>query len=244
LPRLENVIFMAGFKFGAQAEPSRTWAMNCYVPALVGRHFTGSRIAAFSTGNVYGLVPCDGGGSREDDPLQPVGEYAMTALGRERMFEYFSRRHGFPLALLRLNYASELRYGVLVDLARKVLQGRTIDISMAHVNVIWQGDANAAALQSLAMADQPPCVLNIAGPETLRIVDVCRQFGKLLDREPRFSGQEQPDALLSNSQRCRQQFGEPEISADQLIRWTAEWVGRGGESLDKPTHFESRDGGF
>ena len=244
LPRMDNVVFMAGFKFGAQAAPSRTWAMNCYVPATVSRHFQNSRIAAFSTGNVYGMVPIDGGGSREDDPLRPIGEYAMTALGRERMFEYFSDRLGFPLVLLRLNYANELRYGVLVDLARKVLQGETIDVSMGHVNVIWQGDANAASLQSLELADRPPCVLNIAGPEVLSVRAAAEQLGRLLDRSPRLVGSELPDALLSDSNRCRARLGMPTVSVDQMLKWVADWVQRGGEHLGKPTHFESRDGQF
>lgn len=244
LPRLENVVFMAGYKFGAQADPARTWAMNCYLPALIGNHFRHSRIAAFSTGNVYGLVPASGGGSREDDPPRPVGEYAQTTLGRERMLEYFSQRHEFPLAVLRLNYACELRYGVLVDLAWKVWRNELIDLSMSHVNVIWQGDANAVALQALEQASQPPLVLNIAGPERLRIREVCEQFGRLLDRQPRWAGSEQPDALLSDSGRCRQLFGAPRVPAERLMGWIADWVARGGPSLGKPTHFESRDGRF
>lgn len=244
LPAMENVVFMAGFKFGAQAAPARTWAMNCYVPALVGRKFSQSRIAAFSTGNVYGMVPVTGPGSREEEPLQPIGEYAMTAVGRERMFEYFSEREGFPLVLLRLNYANELRYGVLVDVARKVLDGEPIDVSMGHVNLIWQGDANAAALASLELADRPPLALNIAGPEVVRVRELSEHLGRLLGRAPQLTGSEQPDALLSDSSRCRERLGEPSVPLPWMIQWVADWVASGGEYLGKPTHFESRDGRF
>jgi nucleoside-diphosphate-sugar epimerase len=244
LPDAPNVVFLAGFKFGATAAPAMTWAMNCYVPALVIPKYRDSHFVAFSSGNVYGLAPTDRGGSKETDPLNPVGEYAMTVLGRERMFDYFSCKLDIPLVLLRLNYASELRYGVLVDLARKVLAGESIDVSMGYANVIWQADAAAMTLEALQHATCPPLVLNIAGPEFLRVRDVCEQFGRLLNKPVRFTGTEAPDALLSNGQRAFELFGRPTVTAEQLIHWTADWVSRGGESLGKPTHFDSRDGQF
>jgi nucleoside-diphosphate-sugar epimerase len=244
LPDAENVVYLASFKFGATARPHMTWATNCYVPAVVCRRYADSRIAAFSTGNVYGLTPVEKGGSRESDPLSPVGDYAMAAVGRERMFQFFSDRQNTPVALLRLNYATEMRYGVLVDLARQVSEGQTIDLSMGHANVIWQGDANAMALASLAHVATPPHVINIAGPEILSVRQVCRRFGELLDRPVAFSGEESPDALLSDGSHGWELFGRPAVSADTLIAWTADWVRRGGESLGKPTHFESRDGTF
>jgi nucleoside-diphosphate-sugar epimerase len=244
LPDAPNIVFMAGLKFGATHAPHMAWAINAYLPALVCRRYRDSRVVAFSTGNVYGLTPVAGGGSKEDDTLRPVGEYAMTALGRERMFEYFSRRLDIPLVLLRLNYASELRYGVLVDLARRVSSLEPIDLSMSYVNVIWQADASAMALQALAHATCPPPAVNIAGPEILRIRDVCEQFGHLLDKPVRFTGSETPDALLSDGRRGYELFGRPSVSAPQLIQWTAAWLSRGGETLGKPTHFESRDGSY
>jgi nucleoside-diphosphate-sugar epimerase len=190
------------------------------------------------------LVPAASGGSVEADVPRPVGEYAMTVLGRERMFEYFAREFGMPVALLRLNYATELRYGVLVDLARKVLRQEPIDLSMGHVNVIWQRDANAMAIEALGQATNPPLVLNIAGPEMLRVQHVVEEFGSLLGRTVNFEGREASDALLSNATKSYGLFGRPAVSVAQVIRWTADWVQRGGESLGKPTHFESRDGTF
>jgi nucleoside-diphosphate-sugar epimerase len=244
LPQAANIIFMAGMKFGASSDTSATWAMNAYVPALVARQFRDSRIAAFSTGNVYPLASPDSGGSKESDAPGPIGEYAMSALGRERMFAYFCRRQQTPTAILRLNYACELRYGVLVDLCRKVHAGEPIDVSMGYVNVIWQGDANAMTICALADCSVPEFTINIAGPEILRVRQVCERFGELLGVTPQFTGTEADDALLNDGSKGRQLYGEPRVSADQLIGWIADWVARGGESLGKPTHFETRDGQF
>lgn len=244
LPQASNVIFMAGMKFGASSDTSATWAMNAYVPALVARQFRDSRITAFSTGNVYPLVSPASAGSKESDAPAPIGEYAMSALGRERMFGYFCRRQQTPTAILRLNYACELRYGVLVDLCRKVHAGEAIDLSMGYVNVIWQGDANAMTICALADCSVPEFTINIAGPEILRVRDVCERFGKLLGMTPRFNGTEADDALLNDGSEGRRRYGEPRVSADRLIEWIADWVARGGESLGKPTHFETRDGQF
>lgn len=244
LPDAPNVIYMAGMKFGATGQESLTWAMNSYLPGMVCERFGTSRIVAFSTGNVYPLTPVCKGGCLETDPVGPVGEYAMSCLGRERIFEHFSRTLGTRAATLRLTYANEMRYGVLVDLARKVFEGRPIDLGMGHVNVIWQGDANAMALQSLEVAASPPVVLNITGPELLSVRRVCEQYGQWLEKPVTFTGQESPDALLINAQVSHAIFGYPRINAEQIMRWATDWVKRGGESLGKPTHFEVRDGKF
>jgi nucleoside-diphosphate-sugar epimerase len=244
LPDVENVVFMAGMKFGATENPSLTWAMNCLVPALVSERFRESRWAVFSSGNIYGMTSATGRGSLETDVPMPIGEYASTILGRERMFEYFSRRHDTPMTFLRLNYAVELRYGVLVDLAKKVLADDPIDVSMGSANVIWQSEANAMSLQSLLVAESPPRVLNIAGSEFFRIRDVGVRLGELLDKPVRFSSEESDEAFLSNAEASYNLFHRPQVAVDQMIRWTADWVLRGGDDLGKPTHFESRDGKY
>jgi nucleoside-diphosphate-sugar epimerase len=235
---------MAGFKFGASHVPDYTWAMNCYLPALACRRYGGSRIAAFSTGNIYGLTSTSGHGSREEDSPQPIGEYAMSALGRERMFEYFSRRNETPISILRLNYATELRYGVLVDIAQQVQAGEPIDLRMGMVNVIWLRDANAMALCSLAAATSPAKVINIAGLEMLRVRDVAEQFGLLFGRPPQLVNHEGPQALLSDGRQGDALLGPQETSAQQMIEWTAAWLSADGPRLGKPTHFDVLDGHF
>lgn len=244
LPDAPLVLFMAGRKFGSSGQESLTWAMNAWLPGLVCRRYASSRIVAFSTGNVYGNSPVANGGSREIDPPAPVGEYAMSCLGRERIFEHFSHTAGTPVALLRLNYACELRYGVLVDLALKVHRGEPVDLTMGHFNVIWQADANAAALAAFPLATSPATRLNLTGPETLRVRDVCEQFGRQFGRPPVFTGAEAPDALLNNARFLLDRVGHPRVAHEQLIRWIADWITAGGPRLDKPTHFESRDGRF
>jgi hypothetical protein len=244
LPEAPNVLFMAGMKFGSSGQEALTWAMNCYLPALVARRFRRSRLVAFSTGNVYGLSPVALGGSCEADPLSPAGEYAMTCVGRERLFEHFSRTLAVPTALLRLNYATELRYGVLVDVAQRVEAGLPVELAMGHLNAVWQGDANAAALCAFAHAAVPPFVVNIAGPETLSVRRLAGEFGRLLGKEVKSHGTEAPDALLSNGQLGHQLFGYPRVGVRQMMAWIADWVRRGGPTLGKPTHFESREGRF
>jgi nucleoside-diphosphate-sugar epimerase len=244
LPDAPNVIFMAGRKFGSTGDESYTWAMNTYLPALVCRRYAASRIVAFSTGNVYGLTPKGRGGSREEDSPAPTGEYAISCLGRERMFEYFSRSRGTPVAILRLNYASEMRYGVLADLAGRVLRREPIDLTMGYFNVIWQADANAMALAAVAYTSSPPFVVNLAGPEELSVRATCNELGRAMGVDVSFSGAEAEDALLSNGARARRLFGEPRVDAARLLAWTADWTMRGGDSLGKPTHFESRTGHF
>ena len=244
LPEAANVLYLAGMKFGATGQESLTWAMNTQLPAIVCRKFAHSRIVAFSTGNVYGLVPTAGGGSVESDPPAPVGEYAMSCLGREWMFEHFSRTLGTRVALVRLNYACDLRYGVLVDLARKVLAGTPVDLGMGWFNTLWQGDANAMTLRCFDHIASPPLALNLTGPEVLSVRETCERLGKLLSRKPFFVGAEAPTALLSNARRAFSLFGQPRVNADQLIAWVAAWLLHGGPTLDKPTHFEARDGRF
>jgi nucleoside-diphosphate-sugar epimerase len=244
LPEVPNVVYLVGMKFGSTGQEARTWAVNCWVPALVCQKYRQSRIVAFSTGNIYGLSPVMRGGSVESDPLNPLGDYAMSCLGRERIFEYFSRAYQIPIVILRLNYACEMRYGVLVDLAQRVREGRSVPLSMGHFNAIWQGDASAMALASFGLASSPPFVLNVAGPELLSVRRVAEQLAEQFGRSVTFEGTESGNALLSNAQLSHQLFGYPRVSAGQLIAWTAEWIGRGGETWRKPTHFEVRDGKF
>lgn len=244
LPDAANVIFMAGRKFGSTGDEPLTWAMNAHVPALVCRRYRTSRIVAFSTGNVYGLAPIGRGGSREEDPPVPIGEYAMSCLGRERLFEYFSRAYGTAVAILRLNYAAEMRYGVLIDLAGRVARREPIDLTMGYFNVIWQADANAMALTALAHASSPPLIVNVAGPEELSVRETCIELARRLGVEASFTGRESENAVLSNGGRARALLGPPRVAAAQLLSWTADWIQRGGELLGKPTHFESRSGRF
>jgi nucleoside-diphosphate-sugar epimerase len=244
LPDAANVVFMAGRKFGTAGGAAATWATNCYLPGVIGRKYRGSRIVALSTGNVYALSPVAAGGSREDHRPNPVGEYGMSALGRERVFEHVSRTYGTPVALVRLNYACDLRYGVLVDVARCVWAGEPIDLGMGYFNTIWQGDANAMTLRAFDHAASPPWVVNVTGPETLAVRDVAARFGRRFGRPVRFTGSEAETALLSNAGRGRELLGPLRVNADLLIELVGDWVAGGGRSLDKPTHFESRDGQF
>jgi hypothetical protein len=244
LPEAANVIFMTGKKFGSTGDEAATWAMNSYLPGVVCRRFCHSRIVAFSTGNVYGLSPVVLAGSREDDVPEPVGEYAMSCLGRERVFEHFSRSLGIPTALVRLNYACDLRYGVLVDLAERIWNEQPVDLTMGHFNTIWQGDANAFALRVFDHAASPPWIVNVTGPELLGVRAVCQDFSRRMRKPVHFEGVESETALLSHVDRLAQTLGPPHITAGQLIDWVAKWIMRGGTSLHKPTHFESRSGKF
>ena len=244
LPDSSNVIFMAGQKFGTTGNQALTWAINSYLPALVCERYCTARMVVFSTGNVYPLTPIVEGGSREDDVVQPVGEYAMSCLGRERIVEYFSRTHGLRSAIMRLNYAVELRYGVLVDVAQQVYHGQPVDLSMGAANVIWQGDANGQALALLDHCTAPPAVFNVTGPETVSIRRTAEQFGKVFSVASIFTGSESPTALLSNASKSQHTFGYPSVSLQQMMQWIADWVERGGDMLNKPTHFETRDGVF
>lgn len=244
LPESRNIIFMAGQKFGTTGNQSMTWALNSFLPGLVCERYPQARIVAFSTGNVYPLTPVALGGSRESDPLAPVGEYANSCLARERIFAHFSRTVGLPCAIMRLNYAVEMRYGVLLDIARKVYQGEPVDLGMGAANVIWQGDANGQALGLLAHCTTPTFVLNVTGPETLSVRRVAEQFAGHFGKEAILAGNEAPTALLNNAGQAQAIFGYPSVALDQIIAWTADWVAQNGPTLDKPTHFETRDGNF
>ena len=244
LPDAPNIIYMAGQKFGTRDAPSTTWAANTGVPTLVASRFTRARIVAFSTGNVYPLTPVTGGGSREDDLPAPVGEYAASCLGRERIFEHHASRHGAPVAIVRLNYAIDLRYGVLVDIALAVHRGEPVDLRMGHVNVIWQGDANARAIACLAHAGSPPFVVNVTGPEALSVRTLAARFGERLGREPRFTGHEAADALLSDTALMQRTLGPPAVPVDWMLDAAAAWILAGNPLLGKPTSFQTRDGRF
>lgn len=244
LPDSRHVIFMAGQKFGATGNPHITWAINTHLPALVCERYMDAAIVAFSTGNIYPLTPVVEGGAQEHDDPRPVGEYAASCLGRERIFEYYSRTQGLRCAIMRLNYAVELRYGVLVDIAAKVWTGQPVDVGMGAANVIWQGDANAQALGLLAHCAAPPFVVNITGPETVSVRRVAERFGRLFGVTPQLIGAESSTALLSNAAQAHAIFGYPTVALDRMLGWIADWVRAGGASLHKPTHFETRDGRF
>ncbi|NUT37507.1 MAG: NAD(P)-dependent oxidoreductase [Hamadaea sp.] len=244
LPDAANVVFLVGAKFGTSGREHATWFTNAYLPGRVAQRYAGRRIAALSTGNVYPLVPVTSGGCAEDTPAGPVGEYAMSCLGRERVFTHFADRDGTPTALIRLNYAVEMRYGVLIDLARAVHAGDPIDLTMSSANIVWQGYANEVTLRSLHHAATPPFVLNVTGPETVSVRQVATELGRRLGREPRFTGEPAPTALLSNAQRCHGLFGYPDVPLAELLDHTAAWVQAGLPLLSKPTGFQTRDGKF
>jgi nucleoside-diphosphate-sugar epimerase len=244
LPRCPNVLFLAGRKFGTLDRTDLTWITNTVVPARVAEHFAGSRLVVFSTGNVYPLVPATSAGSREDDVPSPVGEYAQSCLGRERVVEFVSRERRTPALIFRLNYAVDLRYGTLVDIARKVFDGEPVDLTVGYFNAIWQGDANSYALRSLELCASPPEVLNVTGPERISVREAAQWFGGRLGRSVRFVNSEGAVALLSDSTRCRAALGEPEVPLSVLREWVAHWVESGGSSLHKPTHFEVTDGRY
>jgi nucleoside-diphosphate-sugar epimerase len=244
LPMCENVLFLSGRKFGSSGRPDLTWAMNSLVPANVALRYRNSRIVAFSTGNVYPWVTTGGRGSVETDEPGPVGEYAQSCLGRERVFEYYSREYGTQCLLFRLNYAVDLRYGVLVDIARKVHAGEPLNLAMGWFNAIWQGDANSYALRSFELCECPPRILNVTGAEKISVRNVAEVCGRRFQRHPLFEGQESDRALLSNPSLCHSLLGQPEVSLETLLTWVTHWVDIGGPTLDKPTKFEVTDGRF
>ena len=244
LPDVENVIYMAGTKFGTTGNESYTWAMNAYLPGRVAEKFKRSRIVAFSTGNVYPLTSIATGGPSEEHPVAPIGEYAQSCLGRERIFEYFSKNNGTPVLIYRLNYAIDFRYGVLLEIAKAVKSQKPIDLSMSHVNIIWQGDANQIAIRSLKYCSSPPSFLNVTGSKALPVRSIANEFGKVFGVKPSFKNEEQATALLSNASKMEEMFPFKKITVNEMIIMTAQWLELGGSQLDKPTHFQERTGKF
>lgn len=244
LPNAPNVVFMAGRKFGSVADQPLTWATNVWMAGLAAQRFHTSRIVAFSTGNVYPFTSVGGAGASEDTQPSPVGEYAQSALARERMFEYFANTHRIPTLIYRLNYAVDLRYGVLVDICERVLREQTIDLTTGYANVIWQGDANSYCLRAFALCDVPARPLNVTGLKTISVREVAERFAQYFGKEPKFTGVESETALLSDASRCAELLGPPAITEEQLIEMTANWLRVGGTTLGKPTKFERRDGTF
>lgn len=244
LPDAQNVFYLVGQKFGTTDNPAATWAANTIAPAVVARRYRAGRIVAFSTGCVYDLVPASCAGSTEASPLAGAGEYAASCIARERVLEYFAHAHGTPLALVRLNYAVEMRYGVLVDLALDIFNGRPVDLAMGHFNAMWQGDVNACTLRLLEHAASPPLAINMTGPEKLSVRDVATGMAALMNLPVQFKNAEAGTALLSDASRLHGMLGLPRVGIENVIRWTADWVRRGGALLGKPTHFQTRDGKY
>lgn len=244
LPEVENVIFMAGRKFGTDGQEPFTWAMNAWLPALVAEKFKKSKIVVFSSGNIYPIVPAYTGGVTEETKLNPIGEYPQSCLARERCFEYGSLKYGTEVLIYRLSYAIALRYGVLYDIASKVWNGETIRISNASFNCIWQGDANEIAIRSLLHVGSPATKLNVTGPEIISVRYVAEEFAKLFNKECKLEGEELGDAFLANTAKMTSLFGYPKVSLGEMIKWQAEWIMAGGKVLDKPTHFEERKGTY
>ena len=244
LPAVENVLYLAGRKFGSAGDPEATWAMNTGVPVQVAQHFRESRIVAFSTGNVYPFVSPERGGCVESDAPAPVGEYAQSCLGRERIFEFYSKKFHTQCLIFRLNYAIDLRYGVLVDIARQVFDGKAVDFSVPAVNVLWQGDANSYAMRSLELCASPARILNVTGPEMIPVARAAEFFARRFDRELVVKGESKGLALLNNAGVCHATLGYPVVSADELMEAVAIWVGNGGTSLNKATKFQVTDGKF
>ena len=244
LPDVENVFYLAGMKFGSTGNQPLTWAMNSYLPTLVARHYKDSRIVAYSTGNVYPLVDIAGGGATEETTPDPVGEYAQSCLGRERMFEYFSQLYKTPVTLIRLNYANEPRYGIIVDLTFKILNDEPIDLTMGAVNLIWQRDANDYIIRAITLAESPPAVVNVTGPDTIPIRTLGEQIGRTLGRKPTFVSREAPSALLSDASYALSKFGPPQTTLEQMVSMIAQWVAAGKKTLKKPTKYDIRDGKF
>ncbi len=244
LPDAANVLYLAGTKFGTTGKESLTWAMNAYLPGRVAEKYKRSRIVVFSSGNIYPLVPVISGGATEEHLPEPVGEYAQSCLGRERIFQYFSAKNNTPILIYRLNYANDVTYGVLLEIAKAVKEQRPVDLRMGHVNVIWQGNANEMAIRALHHCSVPSKILNIAGPETLSVRWMAKEFGRIFKQEPIFVNEEQTTALLSNAAESYRLFGYPGVTLKQIMMMIAEWINHGGKTLNKPTHFQERTGQF
>ncbi|MEX2214297.1 MAG: NAD(P)-dependent oxidoreductase [Phycisphaeraceae bacterium] len=244
LPDASHVVYMTGVKFGTQDNPGQTWVTNTCIPAIVAQRYCDSSIVAFSSGNVYPYFPVDSQGPDETVPLSPVGEYGWSVVGRERVLDYYSRLHGTPMTILRLNYANEPRYGVMVDIAVKVMRSEPIDVTMGYVNVLWQTDSNRVTLKAFDVCDSPPAVLNLAGPEAVSVRELAGRFGERLGVEPIFTGSEATTALLSNASACWAKWGPPEAELDHMIGRISEWLMAGYPTWNRPTHYEQRSGSF
>ncbi|MGZ8376791.1 MAG: NAD-dependent epimerase/dehydratase family protein [Gemmatirosa sp.] len=244
LPDAPLVVYMAGLKFGTADAPARMWATNTVAPLLVAERYPRSRLVAFSTGNVYPRTPAPGRGAAEDHPRTPLGEYANACVARERVLEWACERSATPLALVRLSYAVDLRYGVVVDVAEKVRRGEPVDVRTGWVNVIWQGDANAQALQAFARADVPAFAINVTGPEAVPVAEIARRFGQRFRRQPVLVGLATPDALLSDTSLAQRLFGPPMVPTTRLVDWVGAWLEAGNPTLGRPTKFEVRDGKY
>lgn len=244
LPQVENIIYLAGHKFGTVGNEGFTWAMNTYLPGRVSEKFKNSNIVAFSSGNVLPFVPVTSGGVSEETAPEPIGEYAQSCLGRERIFEYFSKKNNTPLLIYRLNYAVDFRYGVIMEIAKSVLSGKPIDLRTENVNVIWQGDANEVAIRSLLHCDSPAKILNVTGPETLSTKWVAEEFGRKFNKKPVYQYEAEGTALLNNAAECHKLFGYPQVTIKEIIDITAIWLTQGGDEFGKATHFQERGGKF
>ena len=244
LPKAPNVLLLAGYKFGATGNEPMTWAMNTWLPGMVMKHFPDSRIVYVSSGNVYAFRDVTGNGSPEDGEIGPVGEYAQSRLGGERIAECLSRQQDTPLTIVRLFYATELRYGIIHDIAWKIYHGLPIDLRMGHFNQIWQGDANAYLARMFPICASPATVINLTGFEVLSVREIATSLGEKLGKQPVFTGVESHNALLGDASRLHNQFGPPTISISQIMHWMTHWVSIGGRSLGKPTGYESRSGKF
>jgi len=244
LPDVKNVLYLAGTKFGTSGNESFTWAMNSYLPGRVAQKYKNSNIVAFSTGNVYHLTTIDSGGATENSVARPVGEYAQSCLGRERLFEYYAKKNNTPVLIYRLNYANDVSYGVLLEIAQSVRSGKPIDLSMGYVNLIWQGDANELALRSLHHCEVPAKILNVTGPEIVSIRWLANEFGKMFETDPVLINDEQQTALLSNASEAFRLFGYPKVPLNKMMEVIVEWIKQDGKILNKPTHFQEREGQF
>ncbi len=244
LPEADNILYLAGTKFGTTGNEPFTWAMNAYLPGRVAQKYKNSRIVVFSTGNVYPLTPVSSGGAHETTAPHPTGEYAQSCLGRERMFQYYSSKNNTPILIYRLNYANDVTYGVLLEIAKSVRDKKPIDLRMGYVNVIWQGDANEMALRALHHCNVPSKILNVTGPETIPVRWLANEFGKLLEQTPEFINSEEDTALLSNASECCRLFGHPNVSLQKMIEVIVAWLSEGGKTINKPTHFQERSGQF
>ncbi len=244
LPEADNILYLAGTKFGTTGNEPFTWAMNAYLPGRVAQKYKNSRIVVFSTGNVYPLTTVSSGGADETRTPQPIGEYAQSCLGRERLFQYYSEKNNTPILIYRLNYANDVTYGVLLEIAKSVREKKPIDLRMGCVNVIWQGDANEIALRALHHCAIPPKILNVTGAECVSVRWLANEFGKLLGQTPEFINSEEDTALLSNASEYCRLFGHPKVSLQKMIEIIVAWLNEGGKTINKPTHFQERSGQF